>query len=608
MAQDRLDYVRNFSIVAHVDHGKSTLADRILEITGSIPERGFRPQFLDRLDVERERGVTVKLQAVRIEYRARDGKTYYLNLIDTPGHVDFSYEVSRSLAACDGVLLVVDAAQGVEAQTVANFLLAESQDLMVLPVINKIDLPTADVDGVRDEIELVLGIPGQDAVPVSAKDGKGVNEVLEAIVQFVPPPKVYPGPTRALVFDSHYDTYRGAISYVRVFSGEIGRGDRVRMLGRGGVYDVAEVGFFTPEMKETERIVAGDVGYVIAGIKNIKELQVVDTMAAADGKNVEPLPGYKRIKPMVFCGFFTADSDDYEDLRDALDRLMLNDSALVSEPESSAVLGFGFRCGFLGLFHMDIVQERLEREYGITLVATAPTVVYRVYLHGGGGGEGEMIEIKNPSEYPDRVKVDRIEEPYVKATILTPDEYLGSVMELVKDKRGEYVSMDYISEKRVKLAYLMPLSEVIFDFFDKLKSCSRGYASLDYEYHSYRESNLCKLDILVGEKTVDSLSMIVHRDDAYSRGRKIVRKLRELIPRHMFQVPLQAAIGGRVISRETIPAVKKNVTAKCYGGDVTRKKKLREKQKEGKKRMKNVGRVEIPQEAFLSVLKLEDKD
>ncbi len=594
------ELIRNFSIIAHIDHGKSTLADRILQMTGAVEARDFRPQFLDRLDVERDRGVTVKLQAVRINYKAADGLDYVLNLIDTPGHVDFSYEVSRSLAACEGVLLVVDASQGIEAQTMAHFYLAKENGLVIIPVINKIDLPTADIPRVREEIQLILDLKDEDIIEVSAKEGVGTKELMEAIVRRVPPPKAEPGPTRALVFDSHYDTYRGSIAYARLFSGTIAKGDRILLMETGNDYEAMEVGVFTPEMHPVERLGEGEVGYIIAGIKNIHELQVGDTITLKNNPAPEPLPGYRRLQSMVYCGFFAAEAENYEDLRDALERLALNDAALIYEPESSTVLGFGFRCGFLGLFHMEIIQERLEREYNISLVATAPTVVYRLTLESG-----KVIEIKNPSEYPDRVRIPKVEEPYMRAKILSPDEYVGPLMELAKDKRGEFVSMDYISDKRVRIVYLLPLSEVIFDFFDKLKSCSRGYASLDYEFDSYRESDLIRLDILVGEKQVDSLSMIVHRDAAAYRGRRIAERLKKLIPRHLFEVPIQAAIGGRIIARETIPAVRKNVTAKCYGGDITRKRKLLEKQKEGKKRMKSVGSVEIPQEAFLSVLQVE---
>ncbi|HOX27552.1 MAG TPA: translation elongation factor 4 [bacterium] len=599
----RLERIRNFSIIAHIDHGKSTLADRLLEITGAVNARDFRPQFLDRLDVERDRGVTVKLQAVRISYTSRrDGEVYVLNLIDTPGHVDFSYEVSRSLAACEGVLLVVDASQGIEAQTMAHFYLAREHNLVIIPVINKIDLPTADIERVKEEIELVLGLDSEKAILVSAKDGSGTEDLLEAIVERVPPPETPSdgAAVRALVFDSHYDTYRGAIAYARVFSGEIKKGGRIRLMEGGTDNEVTEVGVFKPEMSQADRLSPGEVGYIVAAIKDIQELQVGDTITLADAPASEPLPGYRRLKSMVYCGFFASEAENYEDLRDALEKLALNDAALSYEPESSSVLGFGFRCGFLGLFHMEIIQERLEREYGIGLVATAPTVVYRVFLENG-----KMTEIKNPSEFPDSVKIAKVEEPYVRASIFTPEEYIGPMMELAKDKRGDFVTMDYISEKRVKIVYLLPLSEVIFDFFDKLKSNSHGYASLDYEYDSYRESNLVKLDVLINDKSVDSLSMIVHRDSAYYRGRRIAEKLRELIPRHMFAVPIQAAIGGRIIARETIPAMRKNVTSKCYGGDITRKRKLLEKQKEGKKRMKSVGSVEIPQEAFLSILSIE---
>jgi GTP-binding protein LepA len=594
------DRIRNFSIIAHVDHGKSTLADRILQITGSIADRDFKPQYLDRLDVERERGVTVKMQAVRINYKAKDGKTYVLNLIDTPGHVDFSYEVSRSLNACEGVLLVVDAAQGVEAQTMANFFLAHDAGLAVIPVLNKIDLPTADPVRVREELEFILDLDGDSALEVSAKAGIGIAEVLEALVQRIPPPANEPPPTRALVFDSHYDPYLGVVIYVRVVSGFLEPGMPILFMAEKRKYEIAELGTFSPEMTQAKRLGPGEVGYITAGIKDIKLLRVGDTITSQDNPAPERLPGYRPIKSMVYCAFFAAEAENYEDLRDALDKLTLNDAALVCEPESSAVLGFGFRCGFLGLFHMEIIQERLEREHGISLVATAPTVVYRIHL-----SEEEVIEIKNPSDYPENRKIHKVEEPYVRASVITPEEFMGAVMELSQDKRGVYDSMEYISDQRVKLVYYIPLSEIIFDYFDRLKSCSRGYASLDYEYEGFRESDLIKLNVLVGGQNVDSLSMIVHKDQGYQRGKRIVEKLRKLIPRHMFDVPLQAAIGSRIIARETIPALKKNVTAKCYGGDITRKRKLWEKQKQGKRRMKNVGNVEIPQEAFLSVLEIK---
>ncbi len=596
-----VDNIRNFSIIAHIDHGKSTLADRILQITGTVPDRDFRPQYLDKLDVERERGVTVKLQAVRIRHiRAADGREFALNLIDTPGHVDFSYEVSRSLAACEGALLLVDAAQGIEAQTLAHFYLARDTGLVIIPVINKIDLPTADPDRVRDEIEMVLGIDGSEAVEVSAKEGTGIKELMDAIIDRVPPPKVDAGPARALVFDSHYDTYRGAIAYVRLFSGFINKGDKVRFMASNRESEAVEIGVFAPDMTPLQTLGPGEVGYVIANIKNIKELSVGDTVTLASDPAEDLLPGYRKLKSMVYCGFFASEAENYEDLRDALERLSLNDSSLEFEPESSSVLGFGFRCGFLGMFHMEIVQERLEREYGINLVATAPTVIYRIHMTGD-----KMIEIKNPSEFPESLKVEKVEEPFVRSVVMCPEEFIGPVMELAKDKRGRFVSMDYISENRVKMVYLMPLSEVIFDFYDKLKSCSRGYASLDYEFDSFIESDLVRLNILIGEKSVDSLSMIVHRDNAYYKGRRIVERLRELIPRHMFVIPIQAAIGNRIVARETINAIRKNVTAKCYGGDITRKRKLLERQKEGKKRMKNIGNVEVPQEAFLSILQVE---
>ncbi|MFH1538093.1 MAG: translation elongation factor 4 [bacterium] len=592
--------IRNFSIIAHVDHGKSTLADRILELTGSVLERDFKPQFLDRLEVERERGVTVKLQAVRILYKADDGETYILNLIDTPGHVDFSYEVSRSLAACEGVLLVIDAAQGIEAQTLANFHLAKDAGLTIIPVLNKIDLPTANPERVREEIELVLDLDGADTLEVSAKDGTGVREVLEAVVHRVPPPEPGPGPARGLVFDSHYDQFRGTVAYVRMFAGDITANEDIILMAAGKKFEVSEVGFFSPDITPAKSLGPGEVGYMMAGIKDLHDLHVGDTITAAKNPAPAPLPGYKPVKPMVYCGFFAAEAEEFQNLRDALEKLALNDSSLFYEPESSSVLGFGFRCGFLGLFHMEIVQERLEREYETDLVATAPTVMYRIFTT-----ETDFIEIKNPSDYPEGRQVKRVEEPFVRATVLAPDTYVGAIMELSREKRGVYKSMDYITEKRVRLVYEMPLSEIIFDYFDRLKSCSRGYASLDYDFIGFVESDMVKLNVLVGGRVADSLSMIVHRDFAYNRGKRVVERLRKLIPRHLFDVTIQAALGTRIIARETIPALRKNVTAKCYGGDITRKRKLIQKQREGKRRMKNIGNVQIPQEAYLSILEPE---
>lgn len=592
--------IRNFSIIAHVDHGKSTLADRILQLTGSVGEREFKPQFLDRLDVERERGVTVKMQAVCIHYHADDGRDYVLNLIDTPGHVDFSYEVSRSLAACEGVLLVVDAAQGIEAQTMANCYMAREAGLVIIPVLNKIDLPTSDPARVLEELELVLEVDTAGALEVSAKEGTGVRAVLEAIVSRVPPPAGEPAPTRALVFDSHYDTFLGVVAYVRVVSGYIESDMNILLMAEKKKCTVTGLGVFAPAMTPAKRLGPGEVGYLTAGIKTLRDLKVGDTVTTFADPAPTQLPGYRPVKPMVYCAFFASEAENFEGLRDALEKLALNDSSLVYEPESTSILGFGFRCGFLGLFHMDIIQERLEREYQISLVATAPTVVYRLYIEGS-----EPYEIKNPSDFPEGRKISKVEEPYVRASIITPDDYLGPIMELAREKRGEYLGTEYISDKRVRLTYMLPLSEILYDFFDRLKSCTRGYASLDYEFDGFRASDLVRLNVLVGGQAVDSLSAIVHRDNAYYRGRRVVERLKELIPRHQFEVALQASVGSRIIARETIPAMKKNVTAKCYGGDITRKRKLWEKQKAGKRRMKNVGSVQIPQEAFLSILEVK---
>ena len=595
--------IRNFCIIAHIDHGKSTLADRLLEMTGALARRQMTEQVLDQMELERERGITIKLQAVRLNYRARDGKEYLLNLIDTPGHVDFTYEVSRSLAACEGALLVVDAAQGIEAQTLANVYMAIDHDLEVIPVINKIDLPAAEPERVRQEVEEVIGLDASEAVQISAKTGAGVDEILEQIVRRVPPPKGDEGlPLQALIFDSHYDPYKGVVAYIRVVHGRIAKGMQIKMMATGKVFEVNEVGVFKPAAVVVDGLEAGEVGFMAASMKNVKDTRVGDTITDAGKPAAAPLPGYRRVKPMVYCGLYPVESADYEDLRDALDKLKLNDASLVYEPETSDALGFGFRCGFLGLLHMEIIQERLEREYGLNLITTAPSVVYRVNTTAG-----EMLEIDNPSKIPPSGKIESVEEPFVSATVMVPQDFVGAVMELCQDRRGNYLDMVYMGGNRVMLKYDLPLSEIIFDFFDQLKSRTKGYASLDYELAGYRESSLVKMDILVNGEPLDALSTIVHRDKSYHRGRALVEKLRGLIPRHMFEIPLQAAIGNKVIARETIRARRKDVLAKCYGGDITRKRKLLEKQKEGKRRMKQVGNVEIPQEAFMAVLNIRDE-
>ena len=595
----KTSHIRNFSIIAHIDHGKSTLADRLIEITGTVAARQMENQLLDQMDLERERGITIKAQAVRLDYVARNGETFMLNLIDTPGHVDFSYEVSRSLAACEGALLVIDASQGIEAQTLANVYLALDHNLEIIPVINKIDLPSADVEKVKREIEEVIGIDAQDAVLVSAKSGEGVPEVLEAIVNRIPAPKTdSSAPTRALIFDSHFDSYRGIISYVRVVDGTIASGMKVQMMHSGRSFEVTEVGVFRPSLTAMPELGPGQVGYVIAGIKNLKEVQVGDTITDAARPAKEPLPGYRKVTPMVYCGMYPVESSEFDNLREALEKLQLNDASLTFEAETSAALGFGFRCGFLGLLHMDVVQERLEREYQMSLVITAPNVIYRVRKT-----DGEVLFIDNPSRMPVPQVIEAIGEPYVKATIIVPNDFVGAIMELSQEKRGEFKDMKYMDTTRVMLTYHLPLSEIIYDYFDRLKTVSRGYASLDYELIDYQESDLVKMDILLNEEPVDALSIIVHREKSVYRGRQLVEKLRGLIPRQLFAIPIQAAIGNKVIARETISALRKDVLAKCYGGDITRKRKLLEKQKEGKKRMKQVGSVELPQEAFMAVLK-----
>jgi GTP-binding protein LepA len=597
-----MDQIRNFSIIAHIDHGKSTLADRILEITGAVDPKKMRAQVLDSMDLERERGITIKAQAVRVDYQASNGQTYHLHLIDTPGHVDFSYEVSRSLAACEGALLVVDAAQGVEAQTVANTYLAVENGLELIPVINKVDLPGAEPERVAGEIADLLGGDAGDVIRISAKTGEGVVDVLEAIVERIPPPQGEPkAPPRALIFDSEFDQYRGVIAYVRMVDGAFRKRERILAMQNGTEADIDDIGFFRPQMAPSGGMDAGEVGYLITGIKDVAKLRVGDTLTALERSAAEALEGYREVRPMVFCGLFPIDTDRYEDLRDALDKLALNDAALSYEPETSDALGFGFRCGFLGLLHMEIVRERLEREYGLELLATTPNVRYEVHLVGD-----EVFEVHSPTEMPDPGSILEIDEPYIRATIITPAEYVGAVMELCQARRGTHVDMHYLSPQRVQIRYDLPLAEIVLDFFDYLKSSTRGYASLDYEPIGNRASDLVKLDILLAGDKVDALSVIVHRDFAYEQGKALVERLRKTIPRQLFDIPVQAAIGSRVLARETVKALRKDVTAKLYGGDVTRKQKLLKKQKAGKKRMKQVGRVEVPQEAFLAVLEIDE--
>ncbi len=597
------DNIRNFSIIAHVDHGKSTLADRLLELTGALTQREMQEQILDNMELERERGITIKARAVRLIYKAKDGKEYYLNLIDTPGHVDFNYEVSRSLAACEGAVLVVDAAQGIEAQTLANTYLAFEHDLEIVPVINKIDLPGARPDEVKQEIEDIIGIDGENAPLISAKNGINIEEVLEKIVELIPPPGGDENaPLKALIFDSYYDAYKGVIAYVRVVDGRLRPGQRIKMMATGSEFDVVDVGYLLPNgMLSADEISAGEVAFITASIKSVQDVKVGDTVTTASKGAAEALPGYKEVKSMVYSGIYPADGARYDDLRDALEKLKLNDAALNFEAETSIALGFGFRCGFLGLLHMEIIQERLEREFNLDLVTTAPSVEYKVIKT-----DGTVLSVDNPTNMPEPSEIDYMEEPIVRAAILTPKEYVGSIMELCQGRRGSYIDMEYLDTNRVQLNYMMPLNEIIYDFFDALKSRTRGYASFDYEFEKYQKSDLVKLDMLLNGEMVDALSFIVHKERAYPRGRKMAEKLKEVIPRQLFEVPIQAAVGGKIIARETVKAMRKDVLAKCYGGDISRKRKLLEKQKEGKKRMRQVGSVEVPQEAFMSVLKLDE--
>ena len=594
-------YIRNFSIIAHIDHGKSTLADRLIESTGTLTEREMEAQVLDNMELERERGITIKAQTVRLHYRGKDGEVYELNLIDTPGHVDFTYEVSRSLAACEGALLVVDAAQGVEAQTLANVYMALEHDLEIIPVINKIDLPSADPERVKEEIEEAIGLDASEAILTSAKTGVGIEEILDAIVERIQPPKGEDNaPLRALIFDSYFDSYKGAIAHVRLMEGHIKKGMELKMMATGKTFEVTDVGCFRPAPAELGELTAGEVGFVAGSLKNVRDVLVGDTVTSAKNPAPEPLPGYRGVTPMVYCGLYPVDSADYDNLKDALEKLQLNDAALIFEPETSIALGFGYRCGFLGLLHMDVIQERLEREYGMKLITTAPSVIYHVHKTNG-----TMLKVDNPSKLPPPTEIDFIEEPFVEATVIVPKDYVGPVMEVSQEKRGTFESMDYLDTNRVMIIYHIPLSEIIYDYFDRLKSTTRGYASLDYELADYRQSRLVKLDILLNGDPVDALSTIVHADRAATRGRQLAQKLKEIIPQQMFEIPIQAAVGNKIIARENVRAMRKDVLAKCYGGDISRKRKLLEKQKEGKKRMKAVGSVEVPQEAFMAILKID---
>lgn len=599
---DKQKRIRNFSIIAHIDHGKSTLADRILELTGAIDKRTLKEQVLDKMDLEKERGITIKLNAIEINYKSESGEEYILNLIDTPGHVDFTYEVSRSLAACEGAILVIDATQGIQAQTMAHLYLALENNLEIIPVINKIDLPNANPEKVLKEIEEVIGIDSSDAIAVSAKTGAGVNAIIEKIVRTIPAPSGdFSAPLQALIFDSYYDQYRGVVPLVRIVNGTVKKGDVIHMMSTGAEYEVLEVGVYRPLATKRDHLIAGEVGYLVASIKDVKDIRVGDTITHAGRKADKPLPGYRKLTPMVYCGFFPMDTMRYEELKEALEKISLNDASLVYEPENSHALGFGFRIGFLGLLHMDIISERIRREFGIDLIATAPSVIYKVKLTNG-----EVIEVDNPAKMPEAIMIQEIEEPFVKTTVMLPSEYVGPVMQICQNKRAIFHNMSYIDPTRVSLVYDMPLAEIIIDFFDRLKSSTKGYASFDYHFSQYRPSKLVRLDILLNGEKVDALSVIVHKDDAYRRGRAIVEKLKEQIPRHLFEIPIQAAIGARIIARSTIKALRKNVLAKCYGGDVSRKKKLLEKQKEGKKRMRAIGNVEIPQSAFLAVLSIDE--
>ncbi|PQG05496.1 elongation factor 4 [Enterococcus faecium] len=602
--KERQEQIRNFSIIAHIDHGKSTLADRILEMTHTVTSREMQDQLLDSMDLERERGITIKLNAVELNFTAKNGETYIFHLIDTPGHVDFTYEVSRSLAACEGAVLVVDAAQGIEAQTLANVYLALDNDLEILPVINKIDLPAADPERVRQEIEDVIGIDASEAVLASAKSGIGIEDILEQIVEYVPAPSGdLDAPLKALIFDSIYDSYRGVVLNVRITDGMVKPGDKIKLMSNGKTFDVTEVGVFSPKAVARDFLMVGDVGYITASIKTVQDTRVGDTVTLADNPAAEALPGYRKMNPMVYCGLYPIDTSRYNDLREALEKLQLNDAALQFEPETSQALGFGFRCGFLGLLHMDVVQERLEREFNLELITTAPSVIYHV-----NKTDGTTATVDNPADFPEPVTIQDVEEPFVKAQIMVPNDFVGAVMELSQRKRGEFITMDYLDDYRVNVVYNIPLSEIVFDFFDKLKSSTKGYASLDYEMSGYQKSKLVKMDILLNGEKVDALSFIVHRDFAYERGKAIVEKLKKLIPRQQFEVPIQAAIGQKIVARSDIKALRKNVLAKCYGGDVSRKRKLLEKQKEGKKRMKQIGSVEVPQEAFMAVLKMDEDE